>query len=301
MRPLLLCFFLLVTISLSAQSYRSRIHYKVKMGDSSQLHQLILLDYTKLLGTALEVKADSLYFLVRSASTASAIPLRELRYLGVFVVADSQEDRQRAYQEFPDFSDMTYERTALPFSGKGQVRAINAIYGVVEWNLNDNAQVGVGLAGPLGVLLTQKLRFSITPDLHVGLAGQQLWLPLINTFSRRTIVLGDVGAIVTVGNQRRFANFGTGIFFNTEFGDPVVPMHRFGIGGQVGERWHIYGELLMSRDQSTRFSQLNLFPSLNASLGVRRHRWQFGIFTVFADEDNFFPPPLPYVGYSYYW
>jgi hypothetical protein len=57
----------------------------------------------------------------------------------------------------------------------------------------------------------------------------------------------------------------------------------------------------MSLDNSFNQPTLQIFPSFNASLGVRQHRWQFGVFTIFLDEDNFFPPPLPYIGYSYYW
>lgn len=303
MRPVIIFLLLSFAAGLSAQAFKSRIHYKVELGDTSQLHQLILIDYTKLLGTAMRIDADSLYFQIRSVAEEAAIPLRELRYLGVFVATDSPvgERRQRVKFGSPPFTDLTYERTALPLKGKGQVRIINLIYGVSEWNLNENVQVGAGIAGPLGVLLTQKLRFSITPDLHVGLTGQELWLPLLFSFDGRTIVAGDVAAIVTVGNDRRFANFGTGILFSTEFNDPPISAHRFGLGGRIGDRWHIYGEFLMTLNDTNRFSQLNLFPSLNAALGIRRHRWQFGVATVFMDENRFFPPPLPYVGYAYYW
>jgi len=306
MRYLLFLWCLTFTLGLGAQNYKSRIQYKVEMGDTSQLHQLILLDYTKLLGTALEVKADSLYFRLRSAATVSAIPLSELRYLGVFTVSDSSPDADGAGKRLrpsagpPPFTDMTYERTALPLKGKGQVRVINLLYGVGEWNLSENLQIGVGLGGPLGIITTQKLRFSLTPYLNVGLTGQQLLVPPIG-FDNEIIVLGDLAAIVTVGDDRRFVNLGTGYLFNTDDRDSPIAAHRFGIGGKIGRKWHLYGEFLMSMPSSRRFSDLNLFPSFTASLGQRRHRWNFGVFTVILDEDSFVPPPLPFVGYSYYW
>lgn len=281
---------------LFAQSYQSRIHYKVEMGDTSQLHQLILLDYTKLLGTAMEVDKDNIRFLVRGAEKVSVIPVRELRFLGVF--NSVQAKPYKAGGDVPGFTDMTYERTAMPFHSDGQIRVVNLIYSVAEWNLNDNFQVGVGVAGPLGILTTQKARFSLTPDVHFGLSSQFLVLPLLPRFNARgPVILGDIAALITVGNERRFANFGTGILFNND--DSSVWGHRFGIGGRLNPKWHIYSEILVTLSDD--FDELQLFPSLNASLGSRRHRWRFGIFTIFFDEDNFFPPPLPYVGYSYYW
>ncbi len=289
---------------LSAQTYESRIHYKVVLGDTSQLHQIILLDYTKMLGVAQEIANDSIYFQLRSAAEPSAIPLNELRYLGIFTASDSPEGRERYFQEVPGFTDLTYERTALPLKGKGQVRVINLLYGVVEWNLNENIQLGAGVAGPLGVLFTQKIRTSLTPNLHVGITGQQLWVPLVVNFDNTQIVLGDVAGIVTFGDEKRFMNIGAGILFNTDAFQDESPLtaYRLGIGGQIGQKWHVYSEMLMAvPNESNRFGDLSLFPSLNASYGSRRHRWQFGIFTVFLDEESFFPPPLPYVGYSYYW
>jgi hypothetical protein len=300
MRLLLLTYLLCSLGCLSAQSYQSRIHYKVEIGDTSQLHQLILLDYTKLLGTIMEVADDSLRFQLRSSGEVSVIPTRELRYLGIFEASDTKGPGIKANSGPPGFTDMTYERTALPLHGKGQVRVVNLIYSVAEWNLNKNIQLGAGIGGPLGVLLTQKLRHSITPDFHIGITGQELWVPLVGSFNRRLVLLGDISAVVTLGNERRFANLGTGIIFNTDDRGTPLLAHRFGIGGQVGAKWHIYGEFLMT-NPSGRFSDLTFFPGLSASLGNRRHRWKFGIFTVFFDEDSFFPPPLPFVGYSYYW
>ena len=300
MRALLFTVFCLIACGLDAQEYKSRINYQVEFGDTSQLHQLILIDYSKLLGTAIGVKADTLYFRIRSANEVSAVPLWDLRYLGVLTVTDSPGAGFR-YAGTPPFTDLTYERTAFPLKGKGQLRIINLIYSVAEWNVNDNLQIGVGVAGPLGVLATQKVRFSITPDVHLGVTGQELWVPLIGAFNGGFTMVGDVAAVVTLGNERRFANFGTGILFNTDDPDSPQPIHRFALGGKIGPRWHAYGEFVAILDEPGRFNSLRLVPTFNASLGIRRHRWQFGVGTVFLDEDNFFPPPLPYVGYAYYW
>ncbi|MEL7162202.1 MAG: hypothetical protein AAFN92_15710, partial [Bacteroidota bacterium] len=190
--PLLLCFFCCFA-GLAAQSYESRIHFRVNVGDTAQLHQLILLDYTKLLGTALDIERDTIYFRVRTADEPSAIPLREMRFLGVFDL-DRTRGRTyngRAYQAYPGFSDLTYERTALPFHSRGRVKIINLLYAVVEWNLGDNVQIGTGLAGPVGFLFTGRVRHSFSEDFHVGLSGQALFPPFAQ-FDGDLLLVGDL-------------------------------------------------------------------------------------------------------------
>jgi hypothetical protein len=43
-----------------------------------------------------------------------------------------------------------------------------------------------------------------------------------------------------------------------------------------------------------------IFPTINAALTVRRHRWRFGIASVLTEFDG---PliPIPLVGYEYHW
>jgi hypothetical protein len=296
-------FALALSFSLAAQSYQSRIHYKVKLGDTRQLHQLILLDYTKLLGVALEIEADKIYFQLRSSTDVSVIPLDQLRFLGVFTGTSAKSTLRGGAKQTIRLADLTYERTALPFQTKSQLRVINLIYAVSEWNLNDHIQVGVGLAGPLGVLATAKLRYTVLPDIHVGFSNQTLFPPFSQGFNDGPLILGDAHAMVTVGNDQRFFNFGTGILYNTDRFEGSAWGHRLALGGQVSRKWHLYAETLMvlGRSDAGNPRDVVLIPSLNAALGVRSHRWQFGLITVYTGFDDIGPLPIPYVGYSYYW
>ncbi|MEM9528925.1 MAG: hypothetical protein AAGA31_20105 [Bacteroidota bacterium] len=299
MRVLLFLMLLFGGYSLAGQSYESRIHYKVTIGDTTQLHQLILLDYSKFLGTAMEIDEDYIYFKLRSSSDVSEIPLEQLRFLGVFNLNELPSIIRSGAG--PGFSDLTYERTALPFHSSAQVKVINLLYAVVEWNLNKNLQVGVGLAGPVGILGTVRYRFSLNKDVHLGLSNQILFPPFAQ-FDNDLIVVGDVTTMLTFGDERRFLNLGTGIFYNTDDFVESVNIHRLGIGGRVSNRVHLYAEAALLLDnEAFNGRDLNLVPSVNVSIGARRHRWRFGIFSVFLDEDSFVPPPLPYVGYTYYW
>ncbi|MEM9259564.1 MAG: hypothetical protein AAGA62_07940, partial [Bacteroidota bacterium] len=200
----------------------------------------------------------------------------------------------------PGFTDLTYERTALPFHSSGQVKVINLIYAVTEWNLNENLQIGIGLAGPLGILGTVRYRFSLGKEVHLGLSNQTLFPPFAQ-FDNDLIMLGDVSAMLTLGDERRFLNLGTGMFYNTDDFEEPLNAHRFGIGGRVSNRVHLYAEALMVLNNDDFSRELSLLPSANVSIGARRHRWRFGVFSLFFDEDSFVPPPLPYVGYTYYW
>ena len=291
---LLLCFSAFAT--LNAQSYRSRIHFEVQLGDTTQSHQLILLDYSKFIGLAREMSGDSLYFRLHGAAEDSAFPTDEIRYLGVF----SQDRDRRVYgRRSPGFTDMTYERTALPFQSGAQYRNISMLYHVVEWNLNKTLQVGTGIAGPLGVLLTQRIRTAVTPNLHLGISNQFLWPPIIQAFTDEFTYVGDLTGVITFGNQDRFFNLGAGMFYASDATDPTVFLARSGIGGRIGEKWHLYAEAVVS--QADRFNVTELYPAFSAAYGSRRHRWQFGVFSILQTFDNFVPPPVPFLGYALYW
>lgn len=298
---LLLLLTLALSFSLAAQSYQSRIHYKVKLGDTEQLHQLILLDYSKLLGTALEIENDEIFFQLRSSSEVSVIPLKELRFLGVFTGTNGNPV-SGLNAATVGLADLTYERTALPYQTKSQLRVINLIYAVTEWNTNEHLQFGLGLAGPLGILVTTRLRYTVLPDVHVGLSNQFLFPPLLQGFSNNLLALGDAHAMVTVGNENRFFNLGTGILYNTEFNESAWG-HRMAIGGSLSAKWHLYAEglLVLGRNNDFNPRDVSFLPSVNGALGVRRHRWQFGVFSVFTDTGFSSPVPVPYVGYAYYW
>jgi hypothetical protein len=294
---------LLFTCCLAAQNYESRIHYKVKLGDEDQLHQLILLDYTKLLGTALEVDEQTIRFKVRSTTEVSVIPTSKLRFLGVFKEEALATTRSKSNVSTVGFTDLTYEPTALPYASKGEVKVIDLIYATTEWNLNEHFQIGVGIAGPLGILATQRARWSLSPLIHVGVSNKMMYVPLAQNFVDRVAILGDAHAMLTIGTSRRFLNIGTGILYDNTSNDGTAWGHRMALGIQLSQRWTVYTEALMvlTKERSFRRNNLILLPTFNAALNVRRHRWNFGIATVQEEGLSFFPPPIPYFGYSYFW
>ncbi len=303
MRLSYLFLLLVCCCNLSAQSYRSRIHYKVKLGDTQQLHQLILLDYTKLLGVALEIKDNEILFQLRSSPEVSTIPLSQLRFLGIFTGANGKASALN-WTETVGLADLTYERTALPYQTKSQLRVINLLYVVPEFNLNKHLQVGLGLAGPLGVLATARLRFSVLPKVNIGVSNQTLLPPFDQGFQRSIFLIGDIHAMMTIGDEDKFFNLGTGFFYNTDDFVRNAWTHRLAIGGRLSSKWHLYAEMMLVLDREDNFfssREVTLLPTVNAALGKRRHRWQFGVMSVFLGSGDVVPFPIPYVGYQYYW
>jgi len=197
------------------------------------------------------------------------------------------------------FTDLTYEPTALPYGTKAEVKTINLIYATTEWSLNDHFQIGVGLAGPLGILATQRARWSLSPLIHVGVSNKLLYVPVNQAFGNgRLPLLGDLHGMLTIGTGRRFLNLGTGLLYDNVNGgrgdgSGTAWGHRMGIGAQLSKRWSIYSEALMILSSSGRFRNrsLVLLPTFNAALHVRQHRWNFGIATVQEEGFSFFPPP----------
>ena len=285
--------------SLSAQDYRGRINRRVVIGDTTQYHNLILVDYSSMIGRVESINNGIIYMRLISADEVSEIPAEELRYLGVYYLAAAR-DRNTASAAVPGFDNLTYERTALPYHSRGQFRTVLLAYNAFEINLNEHFQIGGGVAGPLGILVNSKYRTSLQPNLHVGLSAQILALPLVTPTRRGLPVVGDLSAITTLGTSDLFLNLGTGLLFNTDgFSETTAWAHRFGAGGKIGRKWHLYGEALFVQDKS--IEELTLVPGLSAAYGARRHRWQFGLWTAFTEFENIVPPPIPWVGYSLYW
>ncbi|OAV45020.1 hypothetical protein A3850_011215 [Lewinella sp. 4G2] len=269
------------------------------MLDTTVTHQLILLDYSKLLGTAVRFTPDSLFFRMHAAAEVSAFPAEQVRYLGVYQPKFNPDDEQFA-SSAPGFQDLTYERTALPFQEKARFKIINLLYLGTEFALNDNFEVGVGLA-PVGLLLTQRARVSITPKVHVGVSNQSIYFPFFGNTNRggTGVLVGDVTALLTLGDDRGFLNIGSGYFYNTDVRNERIFLQRLAAGGRVSKYWHLYAEAMASLNR--RNDDAELYPSFTAAYGKRRHRWRFGVFTVYQQERRVRIPPLPYVGYTRYW
>lgn len=308
-------FLILFATALTAQSYLTRIHNRVHFGDTLQLHQLILLDYTKLLGRAEDIQQDTLLFKLRGAADASRIPAEEIRFLGVYspnapvgVTYSKDSSRVIVRTRLPkdpvyDFQDLTYVQTALPFAFGGQYKNTNAFYNRVEWN-GRNFGGGVGTLAPVLLTANLKVRFSVAPKFHLGLANE-IGVSLFESVFDDPLLLGDLRAIATIGDSHHFFNIASGPFYQLNSGTPTVFLHRLGIGGSFGTRWTLYGELGVFRDNNERFSTprraLSIIPTFTAALRTRRHRWNFGLLGVLTDINDIFVAPIPYLGYQKMW
>lgn len=292
-RYCLVSFVLVCSWSLVGQS-SFRIAPGVIIGDTSQVHELILVDYSTILGTALALNGEFLTFKLRDVAEPNRVPVAKIRYLDAYFEAGGirQRGRRVGKSVFIDFTDPTYHRTALPWTGRGRVRVTNVLYSVVEWNANDYFQFGIGTTLFFGVLTTQKLRFSVNDQLHFGVSNQALYPILLD--AGLLPLVGDVAGNVTFGNAERYASLGAGFLYSTD--SSLRPTHlNFSGGARVGRNWHVYGEVSIIDD---RFDTIVL-PAFSAAHSVRRHRWRYGFFNVLTPFGSVIP--LPLIGYEYHW
>ncbi|MBB4078496.1 hypothetical protein GGR28_001109 [Lewinella aquimaris] len=195
-------------------------------------------------------------------------------------------------------SDLTYVRTALPYQGKQRLKAVMLLYNTYEWNLDRHFQLGVGVGGPLGILLNQRFRTSLNDWLHIGLSNELILAPQYGSEGDRFPRVGDVTTLLTVGSDQQFFSLGAGLFYASGSDNSSVTNYRIGAGTLVGERTHIYGELLAYLN---RWGELGVAPSLNVAIANRRHRWSWGVMTVVIDGESYFGRPIPYISYSLYY
>ncbi|MEL6141960.1 MAG: hypothetical protein AAFQ37_02740 [Bacteroidota bacterium] len=281
--------FLLIFLQKPVAQSGLRIGPGVVLGDTTQLHQLVLVNFTQFLGVGMDIDGNELVFQLRSTATPNRFPIDEVRFLGLV-----NQDADIGYAVDPAgpvMSDLTYLRTALPAEGKGRFRNVSVTYSIAEFNVNKNIQLGIGLLTPVGPLATQRFQFSVGDHVHLGISNQMTLVvldPFIGPF-----LIGDLTANLTLGNSDGLLNVGYGLGYDTSFDN--IPTIRFGGGGRIANSWHVYGELAIFEGEF----ETSLWPSVSAAYGKNRHRWRFGLFTGILD--GFEGPPLPLVGYDYHW
>ena len=289
----LLCLLCCLSSLLAAQPRSSRVADKLVFGDSSQLHLLILDNYSELLGTAYAFDDDSLRFQLYGAATPTNFPAGAVRYLGVYVPPRRVGRLRRDAPPVP-LTDLTLIRTALPYQGERRFKTVMLLYNSIEWDIDRHFQLGGGLAGPLGVLFTQRYRTSLRDWLHLGVSNELIYAALVENAAGNAPLVGDATTLVTIGSDRQFFNFGAGTFYASD--SPVIPNYRLGFGTALGRPTHFYVEALAYVDGRI----VGVLPSFNVSLARRRHRWTFGLTTELRDGQQFGPAPIPYLSYSLY-
>ena len=294
---LTLLLFLVSLCGLDAQSYTERINRRVVIGDSTQVHQLILRDYSRLRGTVTEIRRDSLFIRVATVPELIGIPTYQMRHLGILEPAGLLTIADGSSDPLPQLDDLTFVRTALPFAYRRRFKTVMLLYNTLDFNLNRHLQLSVGMGGPIGLILGQRYRTSLTPYLHVGLSNELLIIPFLGLTESGFPAVGDATALLTVGSSYQFLNLGYGLFYMTGDGaDPSIN-YRLGAGVRISRKTHLYGEMVGVFGQEDEFT---LLPSLNLATTSRRHRWTLGLMSVFIEAQFNSAVPIPYLSYAVY-
>ena len=297
MRLTLFCTIFLSIASLTAQSYEDRVNPEVILGDSSQRHQVILRDFSRLRGLVTEIREDSFFLVVASVPDTLALPTYDLRHIGLYRPERWKASQAaRSERKIADLDDLTYVRTALPYAAGKHIKSVMLAYNAISWRLDEHWQLGTGLAGPLGVLFTQRYRTSLNPYLHVGVSNETLFVPWGDVTNGGFPAVGDLTSLLTVGNPSQFLTTGFGLFYSGGNRRGPVTNYRVGGGLRVSRRVHLYGEMLGYFDIADSFI---LLPTLNIAVAKNRNRWSFGLMSVLLDAQSGAPFPIPYISYTY--
>ncbi len=296
MRTLFLLSLFLLLSSLSAQAWEARIARDVRIGDTTQLHQLILLDYSKLRGTVIYANADSVRIQLDGLPESVAVPTAQMRHIGVIAAAAAPPVELPERSGMVPFTDLTLLRTALPYQRRMRLKTVMLVYNTLEWNLNRHFQLSAGIAAPVGIIVSQRFRTSLTRWLHVGLSNEIATVPFVLLFDEGLPLVGDLTSMLTIGDDQQFFHVGAGMFYVSQ--SESVANYRVGMGTRLGEKTHLYGELLAVKGVD---GSLAILPSFSVAVASGRHRWSFGMLTVVVDDSGIVPVPLPYLSYSLYY
>ncbi len=288
---------LLACDHIAAQSGEFRIGPGLVYGDTTELHQLVLNNYSRFVGTATGLRDNELYFKIRGANDTTTFLITEVRYVGLLGSSTrtglpaAASYQNITYDDRYDmtFTDPTYLRTAFLNSGKGQLRIVNAIYSVAEINANKNIQLGGGILLPLGFLFTQRLSFQVAGPVHIGVSNQ-MFLPIL-TFGGLSLY-GDASVNLSIGSEARFLSIGRGLLYDTQFGGSAES-YTLSLGGALSPSIQMYSEIMLVESA---FRSTNLLPSLSIAITNRRHRWRAGIFRIIEPGIELFA--LPLAGYD---
>ncbi|MEO0788820.1 MAG: hypothetical protein AAFY36_09165 [Bacteroidota bacterium] len=269
----------------SAQSLGLSIAPNVRLNDTTQLQVLITKDYDRLVGYALDIDGQDLIFRLRFADAPSRFAMSELRALRVL----------QAGLIGNDLSDGTYLQTALPgAAGGGRFRNVSLLGNLAEFDVNENLRVGIGAFIPVGLALTQRLRASISPKIHLGISNQAVWS--LRRFDDEELV-GDFAGLLTLGDNKLFMSLGYHFFYSTSGFSQDSRGVSLMVGGQISDQWHLYSEWLFTETRN--FGDSGVLPSFSASCQLDRWRIRFGFFWGTGDVST--ESPIPLVGVDYRW
>ncbi|MEM6396926.1 MAG: hypothetical protein AAF741_11320 [Bacteroidota bacterium] len=273
------------SVFLGAQSGGLSIGKGVVLGDTTQVHVLTTNSQERIIGSAMDIDGDKLLFIPRYAEEVVEFPTAEVRSVRLFQVGYSDNN----------LSDGTYLYTALPGANRGgRYRNVSVLGSLAEFDLNKNVRLGVGFLLPVGIAVSQRIRASLSPGLHVGLSNQSVWS--LRQFDDNELA-GDLAGLVTLGDNRLFLSMGYHFFYSTSFFSEDSRGVSMMVGGQISDQWHLYSEWMYTETRSFRGS--GLIPSFSASCSLNRWRIRFGVFWGYGELVT--DSPLPIVGADYRW
>jgi hypothetical protein len=268
----------------------------LKLADTSQQHTLWTKRGDQLLGRLLTFEQDTLNFQLPAPAPVVKYHRREVVFVGLAGEAFPQfrrattryMDARGAEFVFPRQS-LLYSATALAPENRGSYRNNILLINEVEFNLSEHFSLGAGAFVPPLIILRAQARLSLSPLIHLGLAGNYYAATAYReSYTHPYLAL-------TLGNRETYINLTYGYWlYHGEYYDAEDSFPIVTIGGShtFSQRWRIFFEGVLYHDRYDTY----LLPTGYFNYLRRRTVYGFGLWGLPQDAGI---PMLPWFSYTY--
>lgn len=275
--------FLLLTSALCAQE----INAKLKIGDEKQFHVLETKNGDRFIGRVIAIADQQVRFwLIREFELT--FPLAEVKSINI--LRKSRLNTGLGGFE-GGYEHLMYTATGFGYpKGENAYRTVEVFYHSAEFAPSDNFSIGTGFVFPGILAINAKASYSVNPDLHLALGVNNFW---VFVFQDGDLTgASHIFGAITLGNRKKFINFGAGLWANWAFREDRFFIGTIGGVFPLSKRFNFMIDAFLV---PTGFETIFL-PSITASWTNGKRRVDFGFFTVLDDDLPVIP--IPAIGYS---
>lgn len=314
-------FITIITTSFITALSAQRIEGRLNMSDTTQVHQLTLMDGSLITGRLIRMHVEAWDF--KYDNKVESIATNRISSLKVLDKGNTQGSNdiliEPANPTNNGNSEVIASPTAIPLKyGEGYYESVWGYYNYVECGLGKGVSVGIGESFPL---LSTRLRWGmpIKKNVYIGLCASNytsplLYFPAPGSLALGIGTLGIVSANFTLGKGNRFLNIGAGTMYALRVGYideflPEVTRPILSVGGAfpIGKRFAFLSDniILPFLARNNRV----LLPSVAIRYFKKNIRFDFGLWGMAFTESNLYPysnlsknvrivPLLPYLSFG---
>lgn len=289
---------LFITTSFITALSAQRIEGRLNMSDTTQVHQLTLIDGSLITGRLITMHVETWDF--KCNNKVESIATNRISTLKVLDKGKTQGSNnvviEPANLTNSGNSEVIASPTAIPLKyGEAYYETVWGYYNYVECGIGKGVSIGAGGAFPL---LSTRLRWGmpIKKNVYIGLCASNYTSPLIYFPSNGSIglaigTLGIVSANLTLGRSNRFLNIGAGTSYIFSVGynggflsESARPVLSVGGAFPIGKRFAFLSDNIILPYLSG--TNRLILPSVAIRYFKKNIRLDFGLWGMAAIEPN---------------